>query len=552
MNAGVLLSRLSGGDVAAPIFVVPRQHGSVLRVPERDGQAAIVRANSEFLSGTGIDLHGVSLQALRTQTRAAVIAAAVAYTGSIVAETTGAEPGDAIAVERSAPLIVTGHQPELFHAGVWAKNFAAAGLARQVRGLALNLIVDNDTVASTRISVPIGTRETPAIEWTPFDATQLEQPWEEAAISDAACFRSFGERLRSRIRQCWNYEPLVAAGWPAAVRHAGVSPRLCDCLTAARVSVERAHGVCNLEVPMSRVCATPPFCLFTAFLLAHLPVFNSLYNDAVRGYRRVHRLRSSTHPVPELETTDGWFEAPFWVWRRGDQRRDRPFVRQVGAELELRDGRGVFARLPLSPDRPLDAAAAVLVGLDRQGIRFRTRALTTTLFARLFLADLFIHGIGGAKYDAMTDEICERFLGIKPPAFATVSATFHLPLGSAFPVSADDLHRAEHRIRDLRYNPDRNLAELIDPNSRGLIDEKRRLIDGLTGRHPTRLEHCRVAEINAALFAGLGNLGPTLQSESKKLGRQLRANSVLQNREFSWCLQPEEVVTSFFRREFLS
>ena len=42
------------------------------------------------------------------------------------------------------PLVVTGHQPELFHPGVWVKNFAASAIARSCGGIALNLIVDND------------------------------------------------------------------------------------------------------------------------------------------------------------------------------------------------------------------------------------------------------------------------------------------------------------------------------------------------------------------------------------------------------------------------
>ena len=35
----------------------------------------------------------------------------------------------------------------------------------------------------------------------------------------------------------------------------------------------------------------------------------------------------------------------------------------------------------------------------------RPRALTLTLFARLCVADFFIHGIGGGKYDEVTDRI---------------------------------------------------------------------------------------------------------------------------------------------------
>src|SRR5207253_8693952 len=53
-----------------------------------------------------------------------------------------------------AGLFLAGHQPELFHAGVWAKNFALGGLARQHGGVALNLIVDTDLAKVTDLKMP--------------------------------------------------------------------------------------------------------------------------------------------------------------------------------------------------------------------------------------------------------------------------------------------------------------------------------------------------------------------------------------------------------------
>lgn len=531
-------------EIAMSSYAVPRHHDGVLVVPRQGELPAVATENSRQLAAPDIDLNGLSLGTLRVQTQAAVIAEAIKYTGNLVEDTIQCAP-----VRR---LIVTGHQPELFHAGVWAKNFAAAGLARQTGGPALNLMIDNDTVVSTRIRLPAGTRDAPTIESIPFDIAQPQQPWEEATIADQECFQGFGERVRSRIRDCWNYEPLVSVGWPAAIRQARVSTRLCDCLAAARVAVERLHGVHNLEVPMSRVCSTRAFCQFAAFLLAHLPRFHLIYNESVLDYRHSRRMRSTTHPVPELDTRDEWLEAPFWVWRPGSRRRERPFVRQRNSEMELRDDRGVFARLPLSPDHPLDGAAAVLEQLSEHGIRFRTRALTTTMFARVFLADLFIHGIGGAKYDSMTDRICERFLGIRPPQFATVTATVHLPLGAPFAATDDELRDAGQRIREIRYNPDRYLSGISNDRIRSLITEKQGLISGLDSRRPTRVEHRRLTTIHAELLATLDGRIQLLNSIRDQLRRELKANAVLQNREFSWCLQPEEMLTSLFRREFLT
>ena len=47
----------------------------------------------------------------------------------------------------------------------------------------------------------------------------------------------------------------------------------------------------------------------------------------------------------------------------------------------------------------------------------RPRALTLTLFARLCLGDFFIHGIGGGKYDEVTDAIIRDYFGVEPPAY---------------------------------------------------------------------------------------------------------------------------------------
>lgn len=545
--------------VGSPRLIVPRENESVLIAPSMSDLPGVALSNHRRMQqATGL-IHGLSLPELRNATRAEITAVAVEFTSSLI--------GDTAAAGSPGPLVVTGHQPELFHVGVWAKNFVSSSLAQQTQGLAINLIVDNDTVTTTRIRVPVGTTANPGIDWIPFDTSRPLQPWEDAFIADRDCFRKFADRVGSQIRACWNYVPLLESAWPAAIRHSENSSRLCDCLAAARVAVERAHGLRNLEVPMSRVCQTRSFHRFVVMILSDLGRFQTIYNESVRRYRRANHLHSSTHPVPELEARDGWIEAPFWIWNSGDLRRQRPFVRQAGAELELRVGQGVLTRIPLSS---LDSACDALAELSPRGVRLRSRALTTTLFARLFLADLFIHGIGGAKYDAMTDEICELFFGVTAPHFATVTATAHLPLGSPFSVTAGDLRRLNHRIRDLHYNPDRYLADTRDsvasPNqfcscSRSFVDsdvvnaglaaEKRQIVESIQGRHPTNAEHRRMSEINVELRPPLERLRAKLEADRGQMQARLQANSILQSRDFSWCLQPETVVTSFFRRELL-
>ena len=69
-----------------------------------------------------------------------------------------------------------------------------------------------------------------------------------------------------------------------------------------------------------------------------------------------------------------------------------------------------------------------------------------------FLADLFIHGIGGGKYDALTDELIRRFYGLEPLEYLILTGTLRLPV-PVYPVTQDDRHRLQRLARDLHYNP---------------------------------------------------------------------------------------------------
>ena len=95
--------------------------------------------------------------------------------------------------------------------------------------------------------------------------------------------------------------------------------------------------------------------------------------------------------------------------------------------------------------------------LAARGIKIRTRALSTTLFARLLLSDLFLHGIGGAKYDQVTNQIAEQFFGFALPEFAAVSATLRLPICCIRIASDEQSADLRQQLRELDYHPERFL-----------------------------------------------------------------------------------------------
>jgi hypothetical protein len=534
---------------------VPRGDGTFLIQPE---PAAItqhveqLRNHPQLPGAAECRILNRSLADFRADARTEVIAAAARWTSDLLGRDV-----DALV---TAPVIMTGHQPELFHPGVFAKNIATSELAARSGGIGLNLVVDNDLMASTRIRIPTGDRHNPGVSTIGFDAARAPLPWEEARVTDIGLLESFTDRVTAAM-QPWGVDPMIAECWPQVVakarqrlsndRHAS----LAECLTAGRASLEHDWGLGNLELPISRLCETDAFRSFAAHILLNAGEFCRVYNQALTEYRQTYRIRSSSHPVPELQSANGWYETPFWIWRADDPRRGRLFVQQSDDVLVFAtapDQAATVHTLTLNPDADFQTAASVMSELQNAGLRLRTRALTTTLFSRLCLCDLFVHGIGGAKYDAMTDRIASRFFGVTLPDYLTLSATSWLPLGDPHSASDSDVSRLRQMLRELQQNPQRHLDSNPPEDAQSLVAEKLALIaqqnaTGDSGSAETNSarghqRYRRFPEINRALASHTLDQQNLIREELAAVEHRLAANRILTSREFSFCLYPAETI----------
>src|SRR5262249_59914982 len=126
--------------------------GALLAVPPLAEVGDQFRRTASLLGGWEYDFQGRSATHLRGLVHREIIAGAREFLirHGVMAPECQAKADSA----STTPLVVTGHQPELFHPGVWVKNFATSALARAHGGLGLNLIVDNDLPKSSAIRVP--------------------------------------------------------------------------------------------------------------------------------------------------------------------------------------------------------------------------------------------------------------------------------------------------------------------------------------------------------------------------------------------------------------
>ena len=256
-------------------------------------------------------------------------------------------PGDpAQPLLAAMPPALAGHQPQLFHPGVWFKNFAVGTLARRHGAVAVNLLIDTDTFKHNAIPVPGGSRTHPERHLIAMDLADRPIPFEERRILDRRQFAEFGRRVADRLAPLVP-DPLLRDWWPMVVQRSTETDNLGACLAQARHQLEGRWGLSTLELPESAVCSSEPFAWFTAHLLAQLPRFRSAYNEAVAEYRRRSRIRSAAHPVPDLAADGPWLEAPFWIWTADNPSRRRLFARQAG-QRDRKSTRLNSSHIPLS------------------------------------------------------------------------------------------------------------------------------------------------------------------------------------------------------------
>ena len=294
---------------------------------------------------------------------------------------------------------------------------------------------------------------------------------------------------------------------------------------------------------MSDLCHTAAFRAFVAHILLDARRFAEHYNRAQAAYRRRHRVRTSGRPVPPLLTRDDTTELPFWALRPDEPRR-RLFVTQRGDEIELSTDNlriGHFRRADLARV----ASHADPWPLERDGWKIRPRALALSAFARLFLADLFIHGIGGAKYDEMMEDFVREFFGTQPGIACCISATMYLPLPHSG-VRPTDIAAARHQSRDLRYNPQRHVSH-VAPDLLKQRAELQRRGEELRTHQPQdhanrRLVYLGLRRLNEQILATDPWRSAEYDQRIQTLEDQARLDRVALDREYFYALHPQETL----------
>lgn len=505
---------------------LPHGHGEVLTAPAYETWTALALGTASASSEWDVLVDGEPLFDLRRTAQSEVIALARAYCERFDIEVTPLS---------SSPLvIVTGHQPDLFHPGVWIKNFLVDRVAGELSessesAIGLNLIVDSDGFDSVTFNAPcLGAEVKRCSQYLAVGSR--EGCYACASVPSEREIDEFCEAGRQMLHT------LPA---PAIGRHfeeycaqlkatAPVAANLAELLAVSRRRFEAPAQTRYLELPVTHLAATPGFTRFVRHLASHALRFKDAYNSELASFREATQTRSSAQPFPDLASRDGAVELPVWVLVAG-ARRTLWAHESDGALLVALPGAQGF--VPLSAHDQL-----------------APKALALTMFTRLLVADLFVHGVGGGRYDRVTDGVIARFFGIAAPPFAVASMTVYLPLGGHV-VDEDELAGVRQRINRLKHNPDAMLPEVDFDSAEeqdralALAAEKSDSVETIKqdGADKKALGK-RIREINAELGRLLEPLERQLGSELELLEGQSAAAEVFTDRTYPFCLwNPVEI-----------
>ncbi|MDA0657892.1 MAG: hypothetical protein O2931_17900 [Planctomycetota bacterium] len=472
----------------------------------------------------------VQQQIDRLSARQGLLTAAVAHTQSYRSVGLPAESA-------GRPIVMVGHQPQLFHPGVWFKNFVMHRLTQECGGIAVHVIIDNDLCRRPVMAVPGGKPMDFSLQQVLLDADSRSLPYESRSIIAPDIFASVADRVRTAMDQ-FPFEPLISEIWPDAVAAARETSRIGLATARARHQLEQRWGLRSLEVPLSHLCRQASFHEFFVDLMMRLEEVHHSYNDELSAFRVLHRIRSKMHPVPPLRRQGDWWELPFWCSTSEDPERRPLYVQRFSDSFRLSNlASSTWELFGVRDD--FAAGFVRLMELQQRGLQLRPRALTTTLFLRRFLCDLFIHGIGGGSYDRLTDRWMRRLYGVEPPIYLSTTATVRLP-GNENPTAVQEMKTLDRRFREFEFHPEGYVLSETDGAIAELLEQKRVCLAQISSEKSQRPAwHSRLMEINCQIRNSLGTVRRELEQRRLELERTFRRESWLSSREFAYCLFPE-------------
>ncbi len=301
------------------------------------------------------------------------------------------------------PILMAGHQPLVYHPGLLRKASMLSRITHGVGGIGVNVVIDTDQGDAGLLAWPRihnGSLEIKRKSIITTEASHRELYYLQR-IASAEVVRDVFHEMMSDMRQSGLSEQADRI-MPLSKAYQALSGHVASVANSiVRWMVEDAYYD---DLPLTYLVAGTRFREVLGQLVADGVHLAQVYNATLDSYRREHKIENLANPFPNLKNSSQGQELPLWCL---DSDGRTPLYVSLKEE-------------PQHPDCKL----------------LCPRGSITTFLLRAYCCDLFIHGLGGAKYDAFVDAFASEYLGLELPQFVVASETRHL-----FPEQIERLSR---------------------------------------------------------------------------------------------------------------
>lgn len=433
------------------------------------------------------------------------------------------------------PLVMTGHQPVVFHSGLTFKYETTQRFVGDNEAVGLAVIIDTDQGDAGQFSFPhlqsapdAGQPSAQSAGRPELAIETLAEPhrlYGHARLKSPAELKAIGQSVSDELTRS-GQTSAAERTQQTLTQFAQLSAAKAT-MTQANTIMRRQHGIGDqlLELPLSAIAAFPECLMLTADILKQPLRFASGYNAALRAFRDEYNIRNTANPFPDLKVEEHSCELPFWIV---DHDRGKRYVLEVQLD-------GNMTKLTAS-GKTVDSFAGnitseTLEPMLLQNLQIIPRGALITAFLRLLFSDLFVHGTGGARYDRFTDELMRSWWNAEPPPFTVATASRHL--FSAQRTEIARLQQVKADLRELQYNPQRYFGQAVfsaelEQQLVALMKEKQAAVDAMKSFHAdgqsakeagSAIQHLT----NAIKQAVVAEFEPQLQDLHSITGEQMDA-----------------------------
>lgn len=531
-------------------FEVPQENKQIFLSPSVDKISSLLEENKNIFSQYSFKILNQPFKEVREKSRKRVVKEALRFSKKF-------DPDIGEKINSAYQYIIqSGHQPVFFHPGIWIKNIFLNELIKSPlpnKSLGLNIILDNDICKDLNLSLPVlSSNGNLKLEKVDFLSSTLTPnlPFEEYPCPSLELITKFSRNIIHRLKSLESENKNILNNFKNYTRCMENSSCFCnqnykrgnlgEFLGLARRLYEQEIEPTYLEIPFSKICDSDEFLSFFLEIIKNIKSFSKIYNNKLDEYRKLFKIRNRAHPSPNLMVEKNLTEVPFWIWKEGDQRKKIFILKEEEVNYLYNDSYGKIFLIEKEGSKSLSSLKSLL---KEQELKIRPKALLLTLYNRLFISDLFIHGLGGAKYDLVTDEIIREFFKVEPPHFLVISCTLYPNFKSSPRASVFKISALKKKIRDLEFNPERYVDELPltkkEKNQIGELAEKKTKLIQKIKRASSPIEKREISEeikvTNNFIVEKIIPLKYELNKKIEKEEGKMKQAKVYTFREFPYC-----------------